>query len=308
MPEAPFRLAHLSDPHLAPLPQASAWQLASKRLTGFMSWKLGRRHIHMSNALDAVCADIARGGFHHVAVTGDIANISLPAEFDLGAAFLARLGKPADVTVVPGNHDAYVKVDWSQGLAKWTGYMTGDDGRAPVKADAFPFLRRRGPVAIVALNTGEPEAWFFATGRLGQRQLARAEEMLAALAKENLFRLVLIHHPPQFRGAPFRKRLIDALQFQQMIGRVGAELIVHGHMHRPVLGRVHGPKGPVPVLGVASASTDVLTHYGAGGYQALSISRQADGWGLEVEVRQLAENYSGCKAISHFRMTLPAAA
>jgi 3',5'-cyclic AMP phosphodiesterase CpdA len=303
----PFRVAHLSDPHLAPLPHATPAQLASKRILGFLSWTLRRQHIHVTRALEAVCADIRRGGFDHIALTGDIANISLPAEFDHGSEFLGRLGTPRDVTLVPGNHDAYIAVPWRQSWDKWSSYMTGDDGNPPSGESGFPFLRRRGPLGIVALNTGEPEAWFMATGSLGQAQLDRTEAMLAALASEGLFRLVLIHHPPQPGGAPWRKRLTDAPAFRAMIGRVGAELIVHGHMHRPMLGRIDGRLGPVPVLGVASASTDVTSHYGAGGYQSLAVAREGADWTIDVEIRQLASDYTGCHAVRRFRFLQPVA-
>jgi 3',5'-cyclic AMP phosphodiesterase CpdA len=303
----PFRLAHLSDPHLAPLPRATAGQLLSKRITGLLSWQVRRRHIHIRRALDAVCDDIRRGGFDHIAMTGDVANIALPAEFEHGARFLEGLGPPRDVTLVPGNHDTYVRQDWGRGLARWAAYMTGDDQAAPHNLQGFPFLRRRGPLAIVALNTGVPEAWFFATGELGAAQIARAETLLTQAGQEGLFRLVLIHHPPQKGGAPWRKRLVDAPQFQAMIGRVGAELVLHGHMHRPMLGRIDGPLGPVPVLGVASASSDVLSYYGAGGYQAIEIGRDAQGWVADIEIRRLQPDYASCAAASRFRFRLPVA-
>lgn len=301
----PFRLAHLSDPHLAPLPRASAGQLLSKRITGLMSWHVRRRHIHVRRALDAVCDDIRRGGFDHIAVTGDVANIALPAEFEHGARFLAGLGQAQDVTLVPGNHDTYVRQDWRRGLERWTAYMTGDGQAPPQDLQGFPFLRRRGPLAIVALNTGVPEAWFFATGQLGATQIARAEALLAQAGREGLFRLVLIHHPPQRGGAPWRKRLVDAPQFQDMIGRVGAELVLHGHMHRPMLGRIDGPLGPVPVLGVSSASSDVLSYYGAGGYQVVAIDRDAQDWVADIEIRRLQPDYASCAAASRFRFRLP---
>ena len=50
----------------------------------------------------------------------------------------------------------------------WGDYMTGDDG-----VQRFPFLRRRGDVALIALSSGLPTGPFMATGRLGERQLAR---------------------------------------------------------------------------------------------------------------------------------------
>jgi hypothetical protein len=37
-----FRLAHLSDPHLGPLPPVSWIDLASKRIFGFINWQRRR--------------------------------------------------------------------------------------------------------------------------------------------------------------------------------------------------------------------------------------------------------------------------
>ena len=37
-----FRLAHLSDPHLGPLPPVRLRELMNKRLTGYANWRLGR--------------------------------------------------------------------------------------------------------------------------------------------------------------------------------------------------------------------------------------------------------------------------
>ena len=39
-------------------------------------------------------------------ITGDLVNISLPAEFVQAAVWLRQLGTPDWVTVIPGNHDA----------------------------------------------------------------------------------------------------------------------------------------------------------------------------------------------------------
>ena len=52
----------------------------------------------------------------------------------------------------------------------WGDYMRGDNGAA---RGAFPFVRRRGPLALIALTTSLPTGPFMATGRLGGEQLAR---------------------------------------------------------------------------------------------------------------------------------------
>ena len=49
-------------------------------------------------------------------------------------------------------------------------------------AAGFPFVRRRGPLALIGLSTAVPTPPFMATGRLGEAQLARLGETLVALA------------------------------------------------------------------------------------------------------------------------------
>ena len=68
--------------------------------------------------------------------------------------------------------------------------MQGDAG------EPFPFVRRRGPMALIGLSTRCRPLPLAATGRLSDDQLARLGGMLSALARERLFRVVLIHHPP----------------------------------------------------------------------------------------------------------------
>src|SRR3981189_3645933 len=224
-----FTLAHLSDPHL-PMPTARAGQLLNKRATGYLNWWRHRVHLHVPEALAGIVADIKAEQPDHIALTGDLVNISLPTEFSRAAQWLAALGGPHDVTVIPGNHDVYVATAWPQSLGLWGAYIAG---RAPPPATAFdvsPTLRGRGPVALVGLSSGVPKPPLFATGTLGEAQIANAERMLAALGREGLCRLVRIHNPPLTTESRF-KRLTDAAAFQAMIRRVGCELVVHGHNH-----------------------------------------------------------------------------
>src|SRR5215470_5993435 len=104
-----FVLAHLSDPHLAPLPAPRPMELAGKRLLGFVNWRLRRHACHRREVLDALVADVAAAAPDHVAVTGDLINLALEAEFGPARAWLARLGAADRVTMVPGNHDIYVR-------------------------------------------------------------------------------------------------------------------------------------------------------------------------------------------------------
>jgi 3',5'-cyclic AMP phosphodiesterase CpdA len=284
-------LAHLSDPHLGPLPLPRVRELASKRLIGYINWRRSRHRIHRRDALDAITCDLHEEQPDHVAVTGDLVNIALLAEFLQARRWLETLGRPADVSVVPGNHDAYVAAAAFHRDPHWSPYMAGDDAlsHAPLpqkggEKTPFPYLRRRGPVALIGLSTAIATPLFMATGRLGESQIARMAETLDAL--RSLFRVVMIHHPPISTPSAYHKRLIDAAAFRQAIATVGAELIIHGHDHVHALASIAGNGGRVPVVGVPSASACAGIKH-AGAYNLYRIDGGPDNWRCEMVTRGL---------------------
>jgi 3',5'-cyclic AMP phosphodiesterase CpdA len=245
-----FVLAHLSDPHLAPLPAPRLRELAGKRMLGYVNWRRRRHKIHRTEQTDMLVRDLKAQAPDHVAVTGDLVNIALETEFAQARAWLHGLGSPHDVTLVPGNHDAYVRPALAAQATHWHEFMR-DDG-APTPALRFPFVRRRGPLALIGLSSAVPTAPFMATGRLGAQQIERLDELLGRLA--GLCRVVLIHHPPCSEPGDRFKRLTDSADFGAVLRRWGAEMVLHGHAHVHALNWLEGPNGPIPALGVPSAS------------------------------------------------------
>jgi 3',5'-cyclic AMP phosphodiesterase CpdA len=299
-------LAHISDLHIGPLPPPGLRALAGKRITGYLSWRLKRSKVHKFEVLDVLARDLAAQQPDHIAVTGDLVNISLSDEFVQARDFLNRLGSGDHVTVVPGNHDAYVSVPWRDSTGLWSDYMTGshaDDGetdRAPRDASDFPFVRRIGDVALIGVSTAVPTPPFIAAGELGQAQLGRLGTMLEALERAGLFRVVLIHHPPFAGGAYKRKSLRDAGAFAAVVARSGCELVLHGHMHISSLGRLPTPGGAAPVFGVPSASAVPGNHKDLSRYHIYRISKPVPGhttgrssWRLAVAVRELNAQGTG---------------
>jgi len=306
-------LAHLSDPHLGPLPRPRVGELTSKRLLGYINWQRGRRRIHLRDSLDALTADLKGVGPDHVAVTGDLVNIALPDEFLHARRWLDTLGAPRDVSVVPGNHDAYVAGAGVHRDHHWLPYMTGDadagpnalsaavpqaseDLPMPLPApagataavsgeDGFPYLRRRGPVALIGVSSAVPTAPFLATGVVGAAQLARLVRVLRATRAEGRFRIVMIHHPPV--PAAHHKCLTDAAAFQRALADAGAELIIHGHDHVHSLAAIAGPGAQVPVVGVPSASVSSGAKRRGGGYNLYRVGGGPGGWSCEVVSRGL---------------------
>lgn len=284
-----FTLAHLSDPHLAPLPFARPWALCSKRVLGYLSWNVRRKTVHTEAVLDALSKDLRESAPDHIAVTGDITNIALPEEFRRAGAWLESLGPADSVSAIPGNHDAYTRIAWDDSMAHWRDFMTSDGNTNALEAGAveFPFLRIRGNVAVVGVSSALPTLPFLATGKIGANQMSALEGTLLSLSEKGMFRVVLVHHPPVPGVSKTRKRLVDAEAFRDVIARTGAELILHGHTHRSSLMKLEAPGGHAPVVGITSASAN--ENQGPGRHARYNLYRIPDGPGtaVSVEVRGL---------------------
>jgi len=291
-----FVLAHLSDPHLGPIPTPRLIELINKRGLGLINWYRKRHRHHRADVLDAIVRDMHAQSPDHTAVTGDLVNVSLESEFAAAARWLAQVGTPERVTLVPGNHDAYIRRMAGSAAQHWREYMRGDD------AAGFPFVRRRGPLAIIGLTTSLPTGPLMATGRLGGEQLARLAEILIALAREPLFRVVLIHHPPIPNRRHYMKRLIDGAMFRAMIAEHGAELILHGHNHEQQIMWLDGPRGRIPAVGVPSASAIISTHDEPAAYNLYRIDGAPGAWQCEMISRGLSDGRAGISELT--RQTL----
>lgn len=103
-----FKLAHISDIHLGPMPHLTFRELASKRITGYVNWHRNRAKHMVSGTLEALVNDIHAKAPDHLTVTGDLVNLASGLEINKAAEWLRTVGPPATTSVVPGNHDAYV--------------------------------------------------------------------------------------------------------------------------------------------------------------------------------------------------------
>ncbi|MEM6744026.1 MAG: metallophosphoesterase [Pseudomonadota bacterium] len=275
-----FLLAHLSDPHLPP-PAGAGGREISKRLLARLSWRWRRRALHRPEALAAVLEDMAAARPDHVAVTGDLTNFGASEEFAAGADWLAGLGPAGAVSFVPGNHDALVAGAWEAGRARLAPFCAGDDG-----GTAMPWLRRRGPLALIGLTSAVPAPPGLASGRVDAPQAEAAASLLRAARRDGAFRAVLIHHPPA-GSVPWRKALRAPGPLLAALAREGAELILHGHLHRAAMAAVPGPVHPIPALGAPSASMRPGARDAAAAWRALRVTRRAGGWRVALVERGL---------------------
>jgi len=289
-PNDTFTLAHLSDPHLA-YPHAGRFSdFLNKRFFGYLKWRLKRRSEHHDDVFAKMIQDIRDTRPDHIVLTGDLTHMGLAAEYARAKKILERLGPASRVTIIPGNHDAYVEGALDRRLVEWTDYMVSDgvtisgDQAAVVNA-IFPSLRVRAGVALIGVTTAQPCSTFLAVGCIGNDQLQRLEKILIDTGQKGLFRIVLIHHPPTSGVVSWRKRLTDAEAFQKIIHTFGTELILHGHCHYQSQTYMETAAGRIPVIGVPSSSAVGKNIKRRARYHLYHLSSRTDSWDIQICVR-----------------------
>lgn len=277
-----FRLAHISDVHLGPLPDVTYRELASKRMVGYVNWHRNRRRLLTEGTLGAILAAIKASAPDHLAITGDLVNLALDAELDLARLWLEALGDPLDVSVVPGNHDAYVPGSFDKACRLWGPWMSGDGKTAMPDRHSFPYLRVRGNVALIGISSARATAPFMASGFFRGPQSERLAKMLDETGRRKLFRIVMIHHPPVRGAVAQHKRLLGIGRFHDTVRGHGAELVLHGHSHRPTLYWIGDRSRPIPVVGVSATGQSPGGHHPAGQYNLVEIGGTAPNWQVRL--------------------------
>lgn len=288
-----MRFAHCSDLHLLSLEGTRWLDFANKRWIGGLNLLSNRgRHYH-PEVFEAMVEDFNRGEVDHVICTGDVTNLALEGEFAFARThFDAITLGPQEVTVLPGNHDAYVARGADHFREAFSDYYEPDpewiwdDG----EKDVWPVVRVRGPVAIIALSTSLHTPWFTAYGRIGDCQIGRLRQALSDPRLRDKLRVVAIHHPPA--GPPARSRvrgLRDRDALARVLADTGAELVIHGHEHRDMHHELHGPGGaPIPVRGIQSGTYEADRPERRARYRIFEVGEAGSGasGGHRVEYRQ----------------------
>lgn len=255
-----MRIAHLSDLHMLCMEGALPHRFLNKRLTGYLNLRFRRSAVHKPFAVRAVAREIRRLGVDHVVITGDVSNLALEGEFDLVRALLDQeLGLPPDrVSIVPGNHDAYTKgAHRSARFQRAFQPFIQSDLPELAALGPFPFVRLRGPVAIIGMSTALPRLPLIASGAFGHAQLKALDRVLMHPEVRDRTPVVLQHHPWHNPESP-SKRLLQGLEDADaewtLLRRLGRGLLLHGHLHRRILRTLVTDHGHLHAVGATSAS------------------------------------------------------
>lgn len=272
-----MELAHISDLHVT-APLGPWWGLLNKRWIGALTL-LRRAHPH--EVMQAVVDDLRRDPPDHLAVTGDLTNLALDAEFARARDYLAEIGLPPErLSIIPGNHDTYVRGPYrarrfEHHMAPLLGHADGDL--------AWPRAQRRDGLLFVSLTSCVPTPWFTAYGRVDPSHLEQARALLADDGAT--FRVVLVHHPPlQGHGGPdfLWRRNLDGRAVLDVCREAGADLVLCGHTHAPFRYDVPGLPRRL-LISCAGSTTKKPSRLGAAA--TYNRYRIEDGRLVEVEVR-----------------------
>jgi 3',5'-cyclic AMP phosphodiesterase CpdA len=276
-----MRFVHLTDPHLTSLRDWRPPALPGKRWSGYLSWRRKRSRQLQRGMLDRLIAAAREENPALLAITGDLAHIGLPQEIRQARDWLAQLGPPERVLLVPGNHDIYARDSWPAVARHWSDYlqlatppMTGD-GR-----EAYPILREIDGVAFVGVSSSLPTAPLLATGRLGAAQLGRLQDMFRDLHRRGAFTCLLIHHPPVTGLTHWRKRLADEGPLEQLMRRERVPIALHGHLHCDLRAR----RGDTRIYGTASASSVIAATPAS--YRVIDVERESGGWHVTMTLKR----------------------
>jgi 3',5'-cyclic AMP phosphodiesterase CpdA len=258
-----MRIAHFSDLHLYARGGAPAWRFLNKRITGWVNLRSRRGNIHRASYVEAIAREIGRLRVEHVVITGDLTNLALEAEYELARDVLERqLGlDPAQVTVVPGNHDVYTRGAMaSRRFEHYFGAWLHSD-LPELSTDAnggrFPIVKLRGDVAIVALSSAVPRLPFVAAGQLGRAQIAALGRVLEHPEVARRTVVLAMHHPAVSHRSglnTYLEGLRDAPALMAQLRPLTRGLLLHGHLHRRIQRDVQTRGGRVSQVGATSAS------------------------------------------------------
>ncbi len=288
-----LRVAHLSDTHvLSPVGVEVTQLLFDKRVTGYANLLLRRGRVYRREHLLAVLDAVVKARPDHLVVTGDVANLSLEHEFAEACALLRRMA-PVELSVIPGNHDVYTPATFhARRFAHHFGmYQATDLPELAVELPAghFPFVKVRGPAAIIGLSSAVPRPPFVASGRVGRPQLDALARVLSHPEVERRTAVVLVHHPPVDRRSRLqvlRDGLTDADALRQALLALPRGLVLHGHLHERRWRKLRTAAGHLDVIGAGAAAVDHPDRARRAGFNLYEIG--ADGRIMSVEAHVLS--------------------
>jgi 3',5'-cyclic AMP phosphodiesterase CpdA len=222
-------LAHLTDLHMLEREHHQRRGLSRKRLQFLSTGAALDAEARLRRATRMLQLAL-RGGADHIILTGDLTEDGVDSQFDMLAEALHDSGvEPERVTLLPGNHDAYV------------------DHRAFDRALAGPLQAYRETsheqaktvlpgAVIVPISTAIEGQWFTRSrGAIRPEDVSRIRRVASDRISHDRAVVVAQHHPPHHHPV-FAVEWFDGVDnvsaMRDLLHERSRVHVLHGHTHR----------------------------------------------------------------------------
>jgi 3',5'-cyclic AMP phosphodiesterase CpdA len=305
-----MRIAHVSDLHvLSPAAVELRRVVFNKRITGYANLVLKRARVYRRDLLVTVIDAATRADL--LVVTGDVTNLSLEGEYEEASRLLEEAEKKTEVVLVPGNHDIYLPAvhherRFPHHFARFMKSELPELG-LDLPAGHFPWVKLRGPIALIGLTSAVPRPPFVSAGYLGHPQLDALERVLAHPEVAKRTPVVLVHHSPmdsRFRLAQLRGGLVDASRLRAALSPLSRGLVLYGHLHVRERHRIATRAGTIDAVCATAAGLDHPDPHVRAGFNTYEIDdggaiRSIEAQVLEPDSRSFRRN--GVKLVREAR-------
>ncbi|MCA9522586.1 MAG: metallophosphoesterase [Myxococcales bacterium] len=244
-----MKIAQISDIHLLELGRPNPFSFLNKRLAGTANLVIGRAKQHSRAVFDALVRDLELEAVDHILCTGDVSNLALQSEFDYVRQRFLAIGGAEKLTLIPGNHDAYVREATDERRFERTFADWFPDPARAVGGHGYPFVKQLGEVVVVGCSSAVATPFFCSYGQLGDAQLGRLDAILREPGLESKLVFLLVHHHLHDTGKPFEpiRGLRDRLQLLERLRHSPVDYVLHGHEHEPHSWTMFTGKRPVRI-------------------------------------------------------------
>jgi 3',5'-cyclic AMP phosphodiesterase CpdA len=195
-----------------------------------------------------------QSGADHVVISGDLTEMGTEAQFAAFAEVLDASGiEPENMTLVPGNHDAYTSGSgWSRALEGPLAAYAKSSARTPGQAV------ERGGVVFFPLDTSVHQNVAFSGGQLTDDAVRALAERIGDPAFRGKTVVIVMHHPPFLHSRSvwqYIDGLRGAARLMDLLVKNPHVQLLHGHVHR-TLDRLIGGLGKHRVFGAPATVDD----------------------------------------------------
>ncbi|MFO0675100.1 MAG: metallophosphoesterase [Polyangiaceae bacterium] len=225
------RIAHVSDVHMLerrPGGSRSGADFASRVVSIGRELDADDRVRKLKRSLDAAW----RSGAGHLVVSGDLTEVGTRGQYEMFAEVLHDGPfRPDQVTLTPGNHDAYTRGAWDEALQGPLAAFRESSAKAP------GHVVDRGDVVFVPIDVACHQAITRSSGELTNATADAVAKRLDDTAFRSKTVILVQHHPP-YRHTSWAWQWIDGLRgWARMMDFLSSRTnlaLLHGHLHKVV--------------------------------------------------------------------------